>query len=218
MLNIWSVVFITGIALGQTTKPVPNLDIFKTNIEKILGETFSSIKIDHPVILKNTEFHADDWFIESQITTWLKKNGNTDVFSWNTTASIIEKNGAVIKQAGSTSDTLRLDCPFILEYRPIQLETVYKRKKTESDSLSRSITVVLYLKTIQSSRIYFADTFRQQSVDVIASRDMEKVENAELKFTIGEKPISLIKRLYEPALVSVFTGSVIYFFYSFRSK
>ncbi len=194
-----------------------NLEIFKTGISKVLDDAVK-IRFESPVILKNTDYSPNDWFMESQMTTWLKNNHEIDVISWKTPVSIIDTGGTVIKQAGSRSDTLRLKNPFILEYRPLLLRVEYENKTTQSDSLQRHIIVELYLKATQASRILFADTYRNRNSDKIAVQDIKNVENPEIQFTVGDRPVSLLKRLFEPVLVSVLTATIIYFFYAFRSK
>jgi hypothetical protein len=53
--------------------------------------------------------------------------------------------------------------------------------------------------------------------DTVAAK-INDIENMHYPFTVGTRKRSVLGTLYEPLFVTLLTGLVIYFFYSYRSQ
>ncbi len=101
-----------------------------------------------------------------------------------------------------------------IQYRVKKRNLLFRASKYE-----RTISFILsfYIKNKNESILYSnSKNFDYQ--DVISKSEMKKLENDGYPFTAGSKAESkLMKRIFEPVLVTVTTAGVVYLFYTLRS-
>jgi hypothetical protein len=100
-------------------------------------------------------------------------------------------------------------------YRPVAKNILFRTSKYE-----RSIESLLsfYIKEKDESIIYSYSKI-QQMTDTLNTSQLEKVENKFLPFTSGTRLESgWVRKLFEPAVVTITTIGVVLLFYSLRSS
>ncbi len=91
--------------------------------------------------------------------------------------------------------------------------------KLENKQLQRTCRVELYVKIVSKhQKILLSKLAEQELQDTIQKSDIKRIENPELNFTVGKRSRSLWSKLVEPVAVSLVSGTIIYLFYSFRSR
>lgn len=173
-----------------------NLEIIENEYFDICRTIFASINLaDTSCVIQKSETPTDyNWVIEKQFVACLKDFGIKHIYS-----------DAQVEEAAQ------------LNLKPIEQKINYQ--KISKKELERQIDFQLYVQFIDAKRRILKDEMISTTFkDSISSKDLKSIENPQLSFTIGQKHRSLIKKIYEPLIVIVATGWIIYLFYSYRSQ
>ena len=108
----------------------------------------------------------------------------------------------------------------IIQIVPESIPIKYSKiKNDKKDSIKRTIDIKVYIKvTDQQSRLSYAQTFEKNYQDFLNSDNFKDIEDEQYPVTIGQGNKNIFFKSFEPVFISVITASIIYFFYSFRSK
>lgn len=135
-----------------------------------------------------------NWLIEKQFFNCLTQAGFKNIYS-----------GAQLSDATHIS------------YESVQQRIYYHNipdKKVE-----RHVDVQLHVRCVDSKKIILKDEIITRTfTDTITAKEIKTVENIKFPFTKGEQKRSFLKKMYEPVLLTLLTGWIIYLFYSYRSQ
>ena len=108
----------------------------------------------------------------------------------------------------------------IIQIVPEAIPVKYSKVKNDNkDSIKRTIDIKAYAKvTDQQSRLFYAQTFEKNYHDFLNNDNFKDIEDEQYPVTIGQGNKNIFLKSFEPVFISVITASIIYFFYSFRSK
>jgi len=178
-------------------RPEDNLDRFARLISGFLDRVQRPSAADTltPVILDCRSGERElNWLIEKESIAWLNNLGYDQVYQ------------------GEARDVTG----HFIEIRPLRHAVFYRELGGE---LERSVSAEIYLKWLSPQReILYTQTLADTLSDTIGRDRVERIENENYPFTKGEIPRRFFNRYGEPLVVSLITGSMIYLFYSFRSK
>ncbi len=147
------------------------------------------------VIEKSATESQINWLIEKQFFLCLNESGIKHVYS----GADDEKNAARIS------------------YQSVEQRIFYR--PLAGKNVERHIDVQMQVRFIDSNKTILKDEiFSNAFKDTLAAKEITKVENPKLAFTLGERNRPFFKKIYEPILVSLLTGWIIYLFYSYRSQ
>jgi len=173
-----------------------NLEILENEYFSIGRNVLASIHFaDTSCVIQKPETPTDyNWVIEKQFVACLKDFGIKHIYG-----------DAQVEDASQ------------LHFKPIEQKIHYQKiakKKSE-----RQIDLQIYVQFIDSKKRILKDEIISTTFkDSIFSKDLKSIENPQLSFTIGQTERSLLQKIYEPFIVMVATGWIIYLFYSYRSQ
>lgn len=103
-----------------------------------------------------------------------------------------------------------------LVYRPLPRKFFLRHGKLERVA---SVLVELGARDLRSGQIRFQKIWQETATDTLEQRFLSRLEDPKLPFTVGrwEKEGGGFSWL-EPALITAVTGTIIYLFYSLRSR
>lgn len=132
--------------------------------------------------------------------------------------AFLKKNIIIFQNATNSIDTT-----FTIVLNKIETQIKYEGKNKgvflNYKSYEREIkaNIDFYYTNVDKS-ISHSFTGELMNVDIIAGTDIESVENSILPFTLGvREEQKFLKRILEPAIVTVVTIGVVYLFFSLRS-
>lgn len=198
-----AVVFIFAVASSLHAQK-SNLEIFTEMVKAIYSEEFSGINFEDKAVIV---------LAESQDSNDFRKILNAQVKNW-----CLEKEYDLYTSRFSVPEQLQ-NFIYLFEFTPVQNNVVYQEKKDElNGNVLRSVHVQLVMKIEKSSKVLYNKQIAKDYSDNVSGDQLNKIETDFFTFTKGKRSQRLISRLFEPALVSVAAGTIIYLFYSFRSN
>lgn len=135
---------------------------------------------------------------------------------------ICSRNGRVLfaEQDSSTEGNNALAVQYQISALEIRYRKLAKPSWFRGARIERTVRVVtdFDLRESFSRRIFFQGELKEAFVDTLKGK-VEKLENAELPFTLGAWQTKESRRSWlEPALLTAATGAMVYAFYSLRSQ
>ncbi len=113
----------------------------------------------------------------------------------------------------------------IITLRWLNWQILYKPVKSkfwQKNNIQRNLMFDFFVEVSSSSesKVLFSRRFQNQYKDIIKKSDMEKTENPNLSFTVGELKQSkgIYTKWLKPVFLFAISATVIYLFYSIRSK
>lgn len=204
-------IFLFGLSLRANEVPIEdNLTIFTRLSQEIIGNVIHRTNLDstNKIILKNTDpVDKNGWFIENSFIDFLKKSGFKSI---------------AIYRGFSQSDTVfsSLKPTRIIEFKIKDLSVTYT-KKDKNKILERKLVIDLWLNIYKSSDgiSYWTDTIRKEFTDTIKRVEIQALQNENITFTQASlPPMTGFMKVIEPIVIIGLSGTIIYLFYSFRSK
>lgn len=180
-----------------------NVDIFSELIKDVLTNNLEKIAFDKKAVFviqsnKNDDFNR---FLENEFVQWAVINGH-DTF-----------NNQI---AGPVSSEMKT---YFIEFTPVRYSVNYDIKNEKNGNVSRHISVQLIIKILDgTNKVLLNKNFQKHYNDTVQKDQLDNLEQDLFDFTNADRKQNLINRLFEPVLVSVATGSIIYLFYIFRSN
>jgi hypothetical protein len=146
------------------------------------------------VIEKSSTITEYNWVIEKQFFACLNAVGVKHVYS-----------DALVEDAARIS------------YKSIKHDLYYQKVKDKKSE--RHIDIELHVRLVDSKNsILHDDIVKRTKTDTLFTKELKNMEDINYPFTIGKKNQSFLKRVYEPVLITMITGWIIYLFYSYRSQ
>jgi hypothetical protein len=182
---------------------VTNLEKIETYYLELFSNIFDSLDLDDGHSLYIQKYDNDSnplhLFIQKQIIESARPAGFADFFS------------------GYQKDNCDT-CWTIICY-PIEFKIDYK-KTARDNQYARKIHIETYCKIVSAiKKIKYAEINTIVLQDSVVIDQWTEIENSNLGFTTGKKPDKrFYEKLIQPILVTLATASVIYTFYSYRSK
>jgi hypothetical protein len=173
-----------------------NLQIIEQAYASIWREFCDAVTIgDSSHVNVTSEVQHDyNWVIEKQLYQCLSQRNVENIYSNNQDESA-----------------------FRVVYNPVLQKIAYD--KFDKKRAKRQVNIQLFARILDpQNKILVAETITRTSVDTILTKQVKNVENAGLPFTVGEQKKTWLAGLYEPMIVTIITGMVIFLFYSFRSQ
>jgi hypothetical protein len=178
-----------------------NLQAFQECYRSMIRSALQECDLDitRPLVLRNLTEQDINWLIEEQIFQWAHDSHFQSVFKYQPNQTSPAPTGYLIEYS-SVSNSLQYDkCPPTTKHRVI-----------------RKIQSELHLALTGADKgILVSQTLSFAFHDTVNVKEIHELENPRYPFTIAPYKRSLY---FEPLLVSIVTGTIIYFFYSFRSK
>lgn len=194
--KIFIILSLFSLQVYAQSHPQTNLQLYK----KMYSRIFELFAAELPDSAESVSLVALDpssdvnWLAEEQ---WIKKLNDLELF---------------VHSGDSVSSTRLIN----IYYRPVRQMVRYQ---SDGGFAERRIKVDCYVKcTDWRNQVLFAQTFQDSLRDRIPKNRLADVENPLIGYTRAEKPVSRWKRLLEPLLISVISGTIITIFYSYRSK
>ena len=188
-----------------------NLTIFDRLSEHIVQQAVNNVDLQQfrKIIIKNAQqgdenkWYVDYWFIN--VLDTIGHELYVLGFNVDSTVSI---------ESCSTA---------VLEYKIKHLDIEYtsKNKFWNTSSIERRIAVELWIKCYKLSDgfIHWAGNIGKEYSDIIEMDHIHTLENRYIKFTKAAIPVAKgFTNFLEPILIMGLSGTIIYLFYSFRSK
>ena len=176
-----------------------NLEVLEQQYENMFKDAFSRIALtDTNGVIEKPNAGLDySWLIEKYALLALTQAGIQNVYLGNA--------------PGKVEQVLQL------KYTPVSQLITYQ--KAQAKSVERTCEIELHLELVDSQqKVLFSESLKESYQDTLKKRDIKSVENVELAYTHGRQQGSLLSKIYEPILISVITGMVIFLFYSYRSQ
>ena len=112
---------------------------------------------------------------------------------------------------------------FVLEYKITKIGIEYdyiNRGLFRENKVQRIAVLSVFVKlSKENGSIILSEVLEKNSTDTFFSSQLKQVNNPDFSFTFSEPPASFgVKKLIEPLIAIGVTGTIIYLFYSFRSK
>jgi hypothetical protein len=105
---------------------------------------------------------------------------------------------------------------WIIKYEKI------KRRFWQKQKFQRNLKADFFVEVFnrKDNKILFSKNVKKNEIDTIKNSDFENIQNPKYAFTMGQmlKNDSLLKRWLEPVFLFAISGTVVYLFYSVRSK
>lgn len=101
-------------------------------------------------------------------------------------------------------------------YQPVKVN-FWRKKKIQRNLM---FDFIVEVSKSSESKILFSKRFQNQYNDILKKENLEKTENNNLLFTIGnlKKSNGIYNKWLKPVFLFAISGSVIYLFYTIRSK
>ncbi len=191
-LKILLILLIFTSAFAQVSS---NLQVLKQTYAELFEAILSDVnKLDSSVVIL-ADSDLQHQIAEEQLITVLQKRGVQE---------ISEANAPIDSVAYIKVDLIDQSIAY---------------QKEEKQNLKRTSRVELFIKIVSKDReILLSKTAVHELENTIQKSDIKRVENPELKFTVGEQSRAMWSKLVEPIAVTVVSGTIIYLFYSFRSR
>jgi hypothetical protein len=193
-------IFLLSVQLGLGGQYKSNLACFEELYSDILSSFFKEFAMDSTadLMIRAVDNDEANWLIQTHIVRQARQIGCKNIYYGSRPAAN----------------------PHTLEFRSLSNRVSYSRREAlASESVERRIETELFLAiTAPGDRILHTQTYARNFTDVIPASETKKLENVRYPFTMPEGSTSLFSRLFEPAIVTMITGFVIYSFFTFRSK
>ncbi len=199
------IVLLTFVHAKDVAYDDTNLDIFKNLYYKGFSDAFQKIAVldSLPLYFNNINKNKTiDWLIEEQLV----KSAENAGFS-------------TLKQIDDSS-ILKNEKNVYVEYRSVINNVNYSALSVlPENKQNRKVNIEFYVKILDPDKqILLAAGIKKSYSDTINVNIIDRIEDKNLPFTVGERQKNLVSELLEPLLVTLITGSIIYIFYSFRSN
>ena len=181
-----------------------NLEIFTDLVKSIYSEEISTQTFDEKAVIvinQHQDSHEFRKIINAELKNWCDEKGFK---LYSSSFSVPEQLQRFI---------------YNFDFTPIQNNVVYEQKKDKiNGNVLRTVQVQLLIKVEKNNNVLFDKRIKREFSDTIQADQFNQVETDFFAFTKGKRSQSLFSRLFEPALVSAATGTIIYLFYNFRSN
>lgn len=147
--------------------------------------------------------NRSNWFFEQRLQRW-----------WQPRAAETYLSGYTGQRDGA--DETR----WLIEFKPLQTSVTY-RDGAGAGNWRRGAKVALYLTLLEmpARRVLWSGELRGNAADIIARDEAASLENRTVDFTVGRVRSRRVPgRLLPSLLVTAAAGSIVYLFYSVRSR
>ena len=193
-------ILLLSVHLGLGGQFKNNLTCFEELYSEILSSFFQEFTMDSTadLLIRSVGNDEANWLIQTHIVRQARQIGCKNIYYGSRPAAH----------------------PYTLEFRSLSNRVSYSgQAAAPAESVERRIETELFLAiTAPGDRILHSQTYSRHFADVIPASETKKLENVRYPFTMPEGSTGLFSRLFEPVIVTMITGFVIYSFFTFRSK
>lgn len=204
---IINIALLTVLGFGNLLAQEPprsNLEVFSELFNDIFSQVFSNVHANDSaelaISIEQTPYDVY-WLLEPPLVTSARRTGFGHF-----------RKIELITEQDSAS--------FQIEIRPVRLSVAYESDADlQRHQVARVCRADLHIRLVDPrQRILITDNFGSSIRDVIDKKQIERVENVRYPFATASRSKGFFKTWVEPLTVSAVTGTIIYLFYSFRSK
>ncbi len=193
---------------GNDSAPIDNLAVLNRLTGEITHQAIDSAHFDvNATILIRTvgEDLTQGWYIENQILQQLLEMGCDTV--------LIYRN--------EVPERREADIVFEFSIRHLGVEYKGEGSFWKTKSVIRNIVAELWMQIYdgKNGRVLWSGALRREFTDRIKPDQLKSLENPYLSFTSAPAPPPVhFKKIVEPTFIIGVTGTIVYLFYSLRSK